>query len=64
MNNEINIEEYKIGVVGAGSWGTAIAHLLGGKGFPIDLWAYEQEVVDQIKNDRENNRLFTRPFRY
>jgi glycerol-3-phosphate dehydrogenase (NAD(P)+) len=54
MNTDINIEDFKIGVVGAGSWGTAIADLLGNKGFHIDLWAYEQEVVDQINNRREN----------
>lgn len=54
QNLDIDPKSFKIGVVGAGSWGTAIADLLGGKGFFIDLWAYEQEVVDQIKNDREN----------
>ena len=44
----------KIGVIGAGSWGTAIANLLAKKGFPIELWAYEQEVVDQINTFHEN----------
>ncbi len=48
------ISEIKIGVVGAGSWGTAIANLLGSKGFKIDLWAYEKEVKDQIETYREN----------
>ena len=62
FNSEIDLEDFKIGVVGAGSWGTAIADLLGGKGFSIDLWAYEQEVVDQIKNDREN-KIFLPGFR-
>ena len=44
----------KIGVVGAGSWGTAISNLLGRKGFTVDLWAYEKEVKEQIDNLREN----------
>jgi glycerol-3-phosphate dehydrogenase (NAD(P)+) len=44
----------KIGVVGAGSWGTAIANLLAWKGFKIDLWAFEKEVKDQIETYREN----------
>ena len=51
---DIDPKTFKIGVVGAGSWGTAIADLLGCKGFTIDLWVYEQEVVEQIKNEREN----------
>lgn len=51
---DINIEEYRIGVVGAGSWGTALADLIAHKGFRVQLWAYEPEVVEQIQSDREN----------
>lgn len=47
----------RIGVIGAGSWGTALANLLACKGYDIDLWAYEEEVRDDILNFREN-RLF------
>ncbi|HDZ90744.1 MAG: NAD(P)-dependent glycerol-3-phosphate dehydrogenase [Deltaproteobacteria bacterium] len=47
----------KIGVVGAGAWGTALANLLAEKGFKVDLWAYEEEVCDDIAQRREN-RLF------
>ena len=32
----------KIGVVGAGAWGTALAKLLADKGFTLDLWAFER----------------------
>ncbi|MBA3028459.1 MAG: NAD(P)-dependent glycerol-3-phosphate dehydrogenase [Desulfobacteraceae bacterium] len=45
----------KIGVVGGGSWGTALADLLASKGFPVDLWIYESEVVEQIKTRKENS---------
>ena len=45
----------KIGVIGAGSWGTTLANLLAGKGFEVDLWVREQEVLDQIKNERINS---------
>ncbi|MGD2023869.1 MAG: hypothetical protein PVI18_11880, partial [Desulfobacterales bacterium] len=31
-------DDLKIAVLGAGSWGTAIADLLGSKGFQISLW--------------------------
>ncbi|MBF0241507.1 MAG: NAD(P)-dependent glycerol-3-phosphate dehydrogenase [Desulfamplus sp.] len=52
-----NKKVQKIGVVGAGSWGTALANLLAQKGYSVDLWAYEQDVKDDILNYREN-RLF------
>ncbi|MFZ0612490.1 MAG: NAD(P)H-dependent glycerol-3-phosphate dehydrogenase [Desulfobacterales bacterium] len=47
-------DNLNIGVVGAGSWGTALANLLAGKGYAIDLWVYEREVIDQIELEREN----------
>jgi glycerol-3-phosphate dehydrogenase (NAD(P)+) len=43
-----------ISVIGAGAWGTALAHLLATKGFNIRLWAYEPEVVESIQTRREN----------
>ncbi|MGD8368382.1 MAG: NAD(P)H-dependent glycerol-3-phosphate dehydrogenase [Desulfobacterales bacterium] len=46
--------DMRIGVVGAGSWGTALAHLLCTKGYEVDLWVYEPEVVNQILEHREN----------
>jgi glycerol-3-phosphate dehydrogenase (NAD(P)+) len=44
----------KIGVIGAGAWGTALANLLAHKGFDVDLWAFEQEVCTNILEGREN----------
>jgi len=49
-----NDDNPKIGVVGAGSWGTALANLLAQKGFPVDLWVFEKEVEEQIRERREN----------
>ncbi len=57
INSENNLDELQIAVVGAGSWGTAIADLLASKGYRISLWVYEKEVKDQIKESREN-KLF------
>ena len=50
-----NDDNPKIGVVGAGSWGTALANLLAQKGFPVDLWVFEKEVEEQIRERREND---------
>jgi glycerol-3-phosphate dehydrogenase (NAD(P)+) len=50
----IDIAKTRIGVVGAGSWGTALAKLLADKGFAVDLWVFEPEVKAQIEQDREN----------
>ncbi len=54
MNVKVDVNKIKIGVVGAGSWGTALANLLGLKGFKIDLWVFEKEVKEQIESSREN----------
>ncbi len=40
--------DMKIGVVGAGSWGTALANLLARKGYPVDWWIFEADVCRQI----------------
>ncbi len=52
-----DVKAFKIGVVGAGSWGTALADLLAVKGFAVDHWVYEKEVKTQIETEREN-KLF------
>lgn len=54
MNGQLDVNKIRIGVVGAGSWGTALAGLLGLKGFKLNLWAFEKEVKDQIEFYREN----------
>jgi glycerol-3-phosphate dehydrogenase (NAD(P)+) len=43
-----------VGVVGAGSWGTALAALLAGRGHEVTLWALEDDVVARIDREREN----------
>jgi glycerol-3-phosphate dehydrogenase (NAD(P)+) len=44
----------RIGVIGAGAWGTALAKHLAEKGLRTRLWAYERDVVDAIKAKHEN----------
>lgn len=41
-------------VLGAGSWGTALANLLAGRGLDVRLWSHSPEVAEGINRDREN----------
>jgi glycerol-3-phosphate dehydrogenase (NAD(P)+) len=45
----------KAAVVGAGSWGTALAMVLAEKGHDVTIWSYEAEVASSI-NERSQNR--------
>jgi glycerol-3-phosphate dehydrogenase (NAD(P)+) len=44
-----------IAVIGAGSWGTTLADLLAKKGHAVTLWAYEPELVLEMRSSRENS---------
>jgi glycerol-3-phosphate dehydrogenase (NAD(P)+) len=52
-----NIKKSGIGVIGAGSWGTAIAYLLAKNGFRTILWSYEKETVDEINKFHTNKQF-------
>jgi len=47
-----------IAVIGAGSWGTALACLLQEKEYDVTLWALENEVADEINNAKTNSLYF------
>ncbi len=44
----------KVSIIGAGSFGTALAVVLGHGGFPVTLWAREEQVVREINKTRKN----------
>lgn len=44
----------KIGVIGAGAWGTALAQAFASDGSEVLLWAREAELVEEINRDRRN----------
>ena len=46
----------KVSVIGAGSWGSAIAWLLGNKGVEVSLWARSKELVEAINTTHHNPR--------
>ena len=47
----------RVTVVGAGSWGTALAKLTAEKGHDVTIWSYEAEVASGINDDGENPYL-------
>lgn len=44
----------KIAVIGAGSWGTALAKLLSEKQDDVWLWGRRPELIDSMVKNREN----------
>lgn len=46
----------KIGVIGGGSWGTALAILLANKGMYVDMWLRDEGQVADIKAYGENQK--------
>jgi glycerol-3-phosphate dehydrogenase (NAD(P)+) len=44
----------RIGVIGAGAWGTALAMLLAEKGHDVALWMYEKDLASETGRTREN----------
>ena len=46
-------------VVGAGSWGTALAGLLAANGHPVRLWARDPALAEAMRASRHNPRYLT-----
>jgi glycerol-3-phosphate dehydrogenase (NAD(P)+) len=44
----------RIGVIGGGSWGTALAKLLAEKGYPVALWVHDPARCREMSEKREN----------
>ena len=43
-----------IGIIGAGSWGIALAYLLSGNGEDVTVWSRSEENVLKLRTDHEN----------
>jgi len=49
-------DKQRIGIIGAGSWGTALSVVSARAGHDVSLWARSQEVAESINKTRINNR--------
>ncbi len=55
MSNEQQ-QYYRIGVINAGAWGTAVAKVLADKGHNVTIWEPDKEVVSEINGEHLNSR--------
>ena len=46
----------KVAVIGAGSWGTAIASVLGQKGIETHLWGHNPDHISNLIKEKQNSR--------
>lgn len=49
------MESKKIGMIGAGAWGTAVAKVLAENGHEVEIWAYEKEVAEAVNLKHVNS---------
>ncbi len=47
---------YRVAVLGSGSWGTALAQVLAENGHDVRMWGHRQEQVDEINQQHTNHR--------
>lgn len=46
----------RVGILGAGGWGTAIGKVLAEKEHRVDIWCHEEEVAEEINHRHTNSR--------
>ena len=49
-----------VGVLGAGSWGTALSVLLHDNGHEVTIWSIDQKEVEMLNTKREHCRCIKR----
>ncbi|MEB3329624.1 MAG: NAD(P)H-dependent glycerol-3-phosphate dehydrogenase [Candidatus Sericytochromatia bacterium] len=56
MTSPENAQAQPVGIVGGGSWGTALAHLIGSNGHPVLHWMRDAGSVNEVNEARTNAR--------
>lgn len=52
----MNSKQEKVSVIGAGAWGTTLSWMLAGRGHPVRLWCYEENLAAEMRETRRNRR--------
>lgn len=47
----------KIGYLGLGAWGYCLAHLLASKGYYVDAWTIDQEIISHLLEKKEHPKV-------
>ncbi len=47
----------KVCILGSGSMGTALAHLIGGNGHKVVIWSIDKEAAEHINTNHENKKF-------
>ncbi|HEY3331565.1 MAG TPA: NAD(P)H-dependent glycerol-3-phosphate dehydrogenase [Capsulimonadaceae bacterium] len=56
---EIDGHESNVTILGAGSWGMALTHLISGNGHHVTLWDRDQQLVQSINSNHVNPRYLS-----
>ncbi|MDZ7645285.1 MAG: NAD(P)H-dependent glycerol-3-phosphate dehydrogenase [Woeseiaceae bacterium] len=56
MNDEATASTAPVAVIGAGSWGTALALQFARRGCEVHLWGRDRDQLEALARDRENRR--------
>ncbi len=57
-DSKLSQERTRVGVLGGGAWGTALAIHCARMGHDTQLWAMEPEVVQDVNGPKHENTLF------
>ena len=52
----------RIGILGGGSWGTALAILLAQKGYDVDMWLRDEKQIQEIRDSGINKKYLPNVF--
>jgi glycerol-3-phosphate dehydrogenase (NAD(P)+) len=56
MFSSLNLDNVRVGIIGAGSWGTALANRLSANGYNPSIWDLDAKLIADLKRDRENKK--------